>query len=368
MRITWISYDFPEYSIRQVNALAQEHEVLLVMTSEVEDRLLCELDGSVALYSFERPRLRQPLRQCSSIRRIVRRIHEFRPDVVHFQNGHLWFNFALPMLSSYPLVITIHDPRHHEGDAVSRKTPQAVMDFGFRRADHVIVHGQNLVETVAEEIGIRRDRIHVIPHVAMGETAARVVVPEDNRLVLFFGRIWEYKGLEYLIRAAPLVAREIPEARFLIAGRGENFERYLRLMEHPEQFLVHNKWIGDEQRAEMFQRSAVVVLPYISATQSGVVPVAYTYGKPVVATSVGALPECVDHGRTGLLVPPCDQHALADAIVTLLRDDGLRREMGENGLRKLQQEWSAEVVAEMTAEVYECAIRDRRLAREKQPA
>ncbi len=368
MRIAWISYDFGEYSIRQVNALAQEHEVLLVMTSEVEEQLMREIDPAVALCCFDRPRLRQALRQYASIRKIVRRVHEFSPDVVHFQNGHLWFNLALPLLSRYPLVITIHDPRHHEGDTVSRKTPQAVMDFGFRRADHVIVHGRNLVETVTEEIGIRRERIHVVPHVAMGETASPQRVDEDDRQVLFFGRIWEYKGLEYLIRAAPLVTREIEDVRFVIAGAGEDFERYRRMMESPEQFVVHNEWISDEQRAAFFQRSAVVVLPYISATQSGVVPVAYTYGKPVVATHVGALPECVEQGRTGLLVPPRDAGALADAIVTLLGDHRLRREMGENGKRKLEQEWAPDVVARRTVEVYECAIRDRRPMREKQPA
>ncbi len=368
MRIAWISYDFGEYSIRQVNALAREHEVLLVMTTEVEGRLLREVDPAVALCCFDRPRLRQPLRQYASIRKIVRRVHEFGPNVVHFQNGHLWFNMALPLLARYPLVITIHDPRHHEGDTVSRKTPQAVMDFGFRRADHVIVHGRNLVETVAGEIGIRRERIHVIPHVAMGETASPLRVVEDERQVLFFGRIWEYKGLEYLIRAAPLVAREIDDVRFVIAGAGEDFERYRQLMETPAQFVVHNTWISDEQRAEFFQRSAVVVLPYISATQSGVVPVAYTYGKPVVATDVGALPECVEHGQTGLLVPPRDMRALADAIVTLLRDNRLRHAMGENGRKKLEQEWAPDVVARKTVEVYECAIGDCRPMREKQPA
>ena len=75
---------------------------------------------------------------------LVRQIRAFQPDVIHFQQGHTWFNFALPLLKSIPLVITIHDPRHHVGDRASRITPQQIMDFGFRRADHVIVHGETL--------------------------------------------------------------------------------------------------------------------------------------------------------------------------------------------------------------------------------
>jgi glycosyltransferase involved in cell wall biosynthesis len=193
----------------------------------------------------------------------------------------------------------------------------------------------------------------------MGEVADVARFVEDDRLVLFFGRIWEYKGLDVFIRAAPLVSRTITGVRFLIAGQGEDFDKkYRRLIVRPDQFTVYNEWISDARRAEFFQRAAVVVLPYTSATQSGVVPVAYTYGKPVVATDVGALSECVEHGRTGLLVPPRDESALANAIVKLLQDDQLRHAMGQAGRQKLERECSPDVVARCTVAVYEQAMRD----------
>ena len=80
--------------------------------------------------------------------------------------------------------------------------------------------------------------------------------------------------------------------------------------------------MSDEVRATLFQQASVVALPYIEASQSGVVPLAYMHMKPVVATTVGGLPEMVDDGRTGYLVPPRDEQALATAVVRLLRDAG----------------------------------------------
>ena len=180
--------------------------------------------------------------------------------------------------------------------------------------------------------------------------------PENERLLLFFGRIWDYKGLEYLIAAAPLIAKHIPDVQIMIAGQGDDFRKYESLMQNRDQFIVHNQWISDEQRSRFFQRAAVVVLPYTEATQSGVVPVAANYSKPVVATRVGALMECVEHEITGLLVQPRDPEALAEAIVKLLSHPELRHEMGRAAKRKLELESTPAVVAKLTADVYSQAV------------
>lgn len=354
MRIAWITYDFEEYSVLQVNELAREHEVLLVMPEGVEAKY--PLHPNVKHFAFRKPRLRQPVRQLQSVRSILGSVRKFQPDVVHFQQGHMWFNAALSSLRRYPLVITIHDPRHHEGDVVSRKTPQWLMDYGFRQADHVIVHGDALAVQVQKLFGKEREQVHVIPHVAMGSTSSDTVEPEDENLVLFFGRIWDYKGLDQLIAAEPLIAEAHPHVRIMIAGEGDDFSKYQAMMKNPHRFLVRNSWISDHQRARLFQRSALVVLPYNEATQSGVVPVAYNFSKPVVATRVGALAECVEDGVTGILIPPKNPQAIADAVVKLLKDPVLRRQMGHAGRKRLKQQCAPEVVAAQTADVYRAAI------------
>ena len=87
--------------------------------------------------------------------------------------------------------------------------------------------------------------------------------------------------------------------------------------------------------------------------------IAYSFGKPVVATAVGGIPEVVDHGETGFLVPPRDPHHLAEAIVTLLQDDDLRRRMGRRAREKAESELSWPSIARRTLEVYRQAIAAR---------
>ncbi|QDV55620.1 glycosyltransferase family 4 protein [Rosistilla oblonga] len=368
MRIAWISYGFEELCVQNVNALAEEHEVLLVMPHPQPGETQYAISDRVKHFGFDEPRLRQPLRQLSCVAAIRRQIDAFKPDVVHFQQGHMWFNTALRSLKRYPLVATIHDPRHHAGDMSSRKTPQWVMDYGFRKADHVIVHGEALAAQVQQLFGFASDRVHVVAHVAMGQVEGASAVPEEPHNVLFFGRIWDYKGLEYLIAAEPLIAAEVPDAKIVIAGRGDDFSRYQKLIGDSPRFEIHNRWISDQQRAEFFQRAAIVVLPYTEATQSGVVPVAQMYAKPVVATRVGALAECVLDRQTGLLVPPRDPQALATAIIQLLKDPAQRRALGDAGFDRLQAEASPAVVARQTVAVYEQAIADRQRGSKPSPA
>lgn len=359
MRIAWISYGFEEYSAQHANAMCQDCQVLMVIPASENGATKYRFDPSVEFFLFDNPRLREPLKQYSSVRRIVQRIREFKPDVVHLQAGHMWFNFALHALREFPLVVTIHDPRRHTGDKHSRKTPQWLYDYGYRKADDVIVHGESLADQVEEFLGIPRERIHTIPHVRVGNEATVSGVNEDEYLVLFFGRIWGYKGLDQLIAAQPIINAAVPEAKFLIAGEGERFDRYASLMQDPSRFIVHNTWISDSQRSEFFQRAALVALPYNEATQSGVVPVAYNFGKPVVATRVGALPDIVDDNITGLLVPPRDPQAIARAIIELLRDPERRQRMGRAGKAKLERECSPCAVAKQTIDVYRSALAHR---------
>jgi starch synthase len=356
LRVALISYNYGEYCVRLASALAEHADVLLVAPDGLIASHVSKLNSSVRLFSFPHPRLRQPLRQFRSIREIFRRIREFAPDVIHYQGAHLWFDLALPLLRRYPRVFTIHDFQPHPGDCLSQKTPLWVEMFARRRAEELIVHSQYLREIVARNLPGAAEKISVIPHIQIGEDLPPSVSKEEDHLVLFFGRIWEYKGLEYLIRAEPLITARVPDARILIAGQGEDFSRYARMMVHPDRFIVDNKFISEDRAADYFHRASVVVLPYIEASQSGVIPMAYSAAKPVVATTVGGLPEIVEDARTGYLVTPRDAAQLADAVTRLLLDAPLRRQMGKNGKSKLEAECSSRVIAEKTLDVYRRAV------------
>jgi glycosyltransferase involved in cell wall biosynthesis len=369
MRVALLSFDFGEYCIRLARGLAREAEVLLLLAdSEMTPERRRLLEGSPPALVVEllaKPRLRQIVRQVRTARWLARRVEIFAPDVVHLQRGHPAFALALPSLRPRPLVVTVHDALHHLGDRESRRMPQVLEDIVPRSADHVIVHAEAVRISVVERLNRARESVHVVPHVRLGDHRDAPATAEEDGLVLFFGRIWPYKGLEYLIQAEPEVSSRVPQARFLIAGQGESLDRYRRLMAHPERFAAINEFVSDRQRAELFRRASVIALPYVEASQSGVVPLAYTFEKPVVATSVGGLPEMIEDGVTGFIVPPRDASALAAALVRLLRDPILRRQFGSSGRLRLEREWSEQAVAARTLEIYRTAIERRPPLRHK---
>ena len=127
-------------------------------------------------------------------------------------------------------------------------------------------------------------------------------------------------------------------------------------MVNKERFIVYNEYIADESVAELFQRASVVVLPYIDGSQSGVIPQAYAFKKPVVITNVGSLPENVEDGITGFIVPPKNSKDLAARIIELLTNDEKRKQMGANAYCKTQNELAWESIAPQTVAVYEKAL------------
>lgn len=207
---------------------------------------------------------------------------------------------------------------------------------------------------VLENQGVRNS-CFVIPHGvnSLYSKYIRSDIPETNS-VLFFGGIIDRKGLGYLIKAAPLISRSIPDAKIIIAGPGD-MGRYIPLLRAVPNIEVHNRFVPHEEVAPLFQRAKVVVLPYTEKVFSGVVPLAYAFGKPVVVTDM--VSGFVEPGETGLIVPQRDEKALAEAIVRLLQDEELRRTMSENCLSKLKNELSWDRIAEETMHVYEESMR-----------
>jgi len=291
--------------------------------------------------------------------KLITEVFNAKPDVIHITMPHPWL---LPFLflyrKKYPIISTIHDIKKHPGDWEPLLWRLSLI-IQKKYSDKLIVHGNLLKKQLVLSEGVPEDKIVVMPHGAYSFFLQykNDAIIEENA-ILFFGRIVDYKGIEYLIKAEPLIRKQFPDLKIIIAGPGD-FSKYESLIKDKNNFKIINEFIPDDKVAELFQRTKMVVLPYIEASQSGVIPIGYAFKKPIVATNVGAIPEVIEDGVTGFLVPPCDSKALADAIIKILKDDDLRKQMGENAYRKMKDELSWDKIAEKTIEVYEEAIRDK---------
>lgn len=282
--------------------------------------------------------------------RFLYTIYKENPDIIQCNSCPLWIGFFLPFLRKYPIVTTIHDVKHHIG---SRSFDQIIgKKMHIKFSDCLFVHG----EKAKKEMGVN-NKCFVIPHgdYSFFVNFKKNDVNEDENTILFFGRIEEYKGLEYLIRAVPYIVPEFPDFKLIIAGGGD-FSKYKIMILGSKNYEVHNRFIPDEEVPSFFLRAKIVVLPYIEGTQTGIIPIAYAFKKPVVVTDVGSIPEVVENGKTGFIVPSKDSNALAEAIIKLLKDDKLRKQMGENAYRKMKEELSWDKIAEKTIEVYKSIL------------
>ena len=362
MRVACLTFWFYDYTIQMANELARHTEVLLLLPDYRSEEYLASIDPKVQVHIFGYSRYAgRPGPSCyPMLREIVTAINDFEPDVIHFQVNNPMLCPLLPMLRKYPLVATFHDIEPHPGEDRLRDVGSLLYRLTLFTSrvlpDRLFVHGNALKKILVEKYHISGRKIHVIP-IGEHEVAPFVRFKQegqepDGLRVLFFGRIHRYKGLDCLIQAEPLITREVPDARIVIAGTGEDFGRYEEAMAGRSAFEVYNYRIPYEEGARLFQQASVVVLPYLEASQSGVIPTAYGFRRSVVVTDVGSLPEVVDDGKTGYIVPPHDPAALASAVVSLLKDPAACRRMGEQGYTKLKTDMAWSTITRSLLTVY----------------
>jgi glycosyltransferase involved in cell wall biosynthesis len=197
-----------------------------------------------------------------------------------------------------------------------------------------------------------------VPHGVLGDDQGRVeTTPQKPPVFLFFGRIEAYKGLGYALQAGELLALKGLQFRLLVAGTGSELDRYrAEIGQLPWVELMNRRFLADEI-PQIFGRASAVVLPYTDATQSGVAAMAFGFGRPVIASCVGGLPDVVTNECNGLLVAPKDVAALAEAMARLIVDDKLDERLRRGAIERARGKLSWQVIARETSAVYEDAIR-----------
>lgn len=337
----------PVYTLEMAKALyAQGHDVFYYASSEVENRKAVENQcfekrffytyNSTIEYALS-------VLTCYKIKRVVDSIRKDKPDVVYSCMTDLWAPFIFPMLKGITRVKTIHDVGIHEGNnSLFNKWWNGT---AFNDAEKFVILSKKFVPKLIEK-NIAKENIAVIPHAGFDyytQLCHSSNIESSKPIILFFGRIDQYKGIGVLLKALPLVLEKHPNAVLRIAGSG-NIQKEMPLLERFHANIdLQNRWIKDEEVGSLVQDTTVVVLPYTHATQSGVIPLAYAFCKPVVATKVGCLDEQVLDGETGFMCEGSNHVELAEAIIKMLDDPERTKLMGTkaNDYMKKYLTWDA---------------------------
>lgn len=187
---------------------------------------------------------------------------------------------------------------------------------------------------------------------------------EDERIVLFFGLLAPSKGLDDLIEAFAL-ARKSCQAKLVIAGYPTKHMDMKGLTDRitrlglKDDVILDTRYIPLGQIRPLMELAAVVVYPYVSSTQSGALQVAYTFGKPVIATRIGGLPEAVDDTRSGFLVEVHSPQEMAEKIILIINNPDRRREMGAYARRLSETRFDWGAIARQMRPVYEMLVNSK---------
>lgn len=277
-------------------------------------------------------------------------------DVVHFQ----WL--TAPWLDGWllpdrPRVLTAHDLLPREPRLGQARAQRRLFDH----MDALVVHSEYGRRALSEGLGVAAEKVNVIPHGAFDELATRapgVALPAElatveGPVVLFFGLLRPYKGVETLLDAW----RGITGAELWIVGRPRMDLAPLRAAAGPGVRFVP-RFVDDAELAAFFHRADVVALPYARTERldfSGVLATALAFGRATVVSDVGGFPEVAAHGAAQL-VPAGDPDALRSALVALIGDPAAREALGTAALAAARGPYSWDAAARATLELYERLI------------
>ena len=281
------------------------------------------------------------------------------------------------------VVLTLHNVNAGKRDSDDSWLNRLTLRIHYDLADHIFVHTSKMKSELIAEFGVQEDAVTVIPFgtndvvpkkgIASAEAKQRLGINDGQKTILFFGNLGPYKGVELLIAAFQRLRAANPNYRLIVAGkpRGgcEGYAARLRTTIETSGFQAdvqfRGEFIPDDEIETYFQAADVLVLPYRSISQSGVLFLGQGFGLPVIATDVGSFSEHVIEGQTGFLCRPGDPHSLAEAIEKYFASD-LYHRLGEHRQaiqEHVRRRHSWQTVADLTASVYERLLKHQEVIR-----
>jgi D-inositol-3-phosphate glycosyltransferase len=300
------------------------------------------------------------------------------PQIFHILWNYKFPYFDRTLLLLYyralgkKVIFTAHNVNAAERDGIDSLWNRLTLRIQYRLVHHIFVHTEAMKDELAHKFGVSQSKITVIPFgvgdmvpqtaLTPAEARQKLGLSKSDRVVLFFGRIALYKGINLLVDAFERIAHRDRSYKLIIAGEPikESAQHWKEIHEKiesspmREQVIPEIRYIADREMEFYFKAADVLVLPYTQIFQSGVLFMSHNFGLPVIATDVGTFRDDIVEGTNGYVCRPNDSEDLAKSMEgyfssELFRNLDERRAGIQNAIR-LSHSWQA--IAETTGNIY----------------
>ena len=293
-------------------------------------------------------------------------------DVMHVHDWLAAFSgISFKHYMKKPMVLTVHSTE--VGRAQGLHSPDSFSINGIEwwsnyESDRVIVCSESMKTEICDHFNLPKSKVDIIPNAIdetkyqtssdLGAVRQRYGIGYGEKLILCVGRLVPQKGVEYFIRAIPIIAKRHPEAKYVIVGEGwsrDNLEAEARASGHSDK-IKFTGFASDKEVIDLMTSADVLVVPSIYEPFGIVALEGMATGVPVVASQVGGLAEVLDHDITGIFVYPRSPESIAWGIGRILSDPDHAKWIAKNAKEKLHKAYSWEAVAMKTVEVYKKVV------------
>ncbi len=293
-----------------------------------------------------------------------------KQQVLHFQffrrerveSFYLWFLRK----AGVPLVYTAHNILPHEAGRIDLFLKALV----YRSAHAIVVHSQYVKTALLAAFPMPPEKVYVIPHgnfdhylpahpISKAEAREKLGLEPADHVMLFFGYIREYKGLDVLLDAFALAAAKDHRLKLVVAGAPhtkaleKQYQEMIAQAGFADRIIFHARFIDHDEVETYFTATDLVVLPYKHIYHSGIVHLAYSYGKPTLATNVGDFSETIEQGKSGVVTAENTPEALSEELHRLFKDTSKLDEMGRYARNLSVTKYSWLDIGRQTRAVYD---------------
>ena len=340
---------------------ADHQDIVLGMHSALNDKALancyalCSSDLKVSINEDskiwqincpEKPGICKKTFDIISLYKTLKKIRKKHFDIIFFETLHVW-NLPIMLLKSKRVKTfqMIHDIIPHTGDK-QEKSVILMNKAVCRLADNIVICNKKYGNVLTDSYNVEPSRIKAY---RLWRSFPEYTEPCYSKRILFLGRINAYKGVDKLLK----IIKKCPDINFDVVGRVDaNSDNLVSEIKMQTNANVIDRYVTNEELERFFTGCDWVILPYNSATQSGVIIDAYRYGKPIIAFDVGAISEQVIESKTGFLVSPEDVESFSEKLrnaIAMKKEEynSMSKAAYEFGLKNYSVEYAVKGFAEM---------------------